>query len=86
MNLDQKQPGFPITSCRIISKSIEVGIPHRTQDTYSHVKEKFPKEKPPVPWFHVCRRGHIVRAAAGELGANRSAWASARETDLRRVR
>lgn len=52
MNLDQKQPGFPVDVLPAYLSGL--GIEYRIveQDTYSIVKEKFPKEKPPAHCIH----------------------------------
>ena len=48
MNLDQKQPGFPEHILPDYFKSIGIEYRIETQDTYSIVKEKIQKAKPPA--------------------------------------
>ncbi|MGB0886506.1 MAG: tRNA 2-thiocytidine(32) synthetase TtcA [Vicingaceae bacterium] len=72
VNMDQKQPGFPVEVLPNYFK--ENNIPHLIvgQDTYSVVKEKTPEGKTTCTLCSRMRRGKLY-ATAREIGANKLA-------------
>ena len=65
-NLDQGQPGFPVTT--LPNFLAEMEIPHRIefQDTYSVVKDKVPAGRTYCALCSRLRRGHLYRIAREE--------------------
>jgi len=72
VNIDQKQPGFPIDVLPNYLKSINVPYLVVEQDTYSVVKEKIPEGKTTCSLCSRLRRGRLY-ATAKEIGANKLA-------------
>jgi tRNA 2-thiocytidine biosynthesis protein TtcA len=65
-NLDQGQPGFPVT---VLPEFLaRMGVPHRIeyQDTYSVVVDKVPAHKTYCALCSRLRRGHLYRVAREE--------------------
>lgn len=72
MNLDQKQPGFPVDVLPNYLSKLGVEYHIETQDTYSIVKEKIPEGKTTCSLCSRLRRG-IIYSVAQRLGANKIA-------------
>ena len=72
MNLDQKQPGFPVGYLPAYFEKLGVEYRIVEADTYSIVKEKIPEGKTTCAYVRVYRRG-IIYTTAQQLGANKIA-------------
>ncbi len=72
MNLDQKQPDFPVDVLPTFLKNLNIEYQIITEDTYSVVKEKIPSGKTTCSLCSRLRRGIIYRTAK-ELNINKIA-------------
>ncbi len=72
MNLDQKQPDFPVDVLPAFLKNLNIEYQIITEDTYSVVKEKIPSGKTTCSLCSRLRRGIIYRTAK-ELNINKIA-------------
>ena len=72
MNLDQKQPDFPVDVLPKFLKNLNIEYQIITEDTYSVVKEKIPSGKTTCSLCSRLRRGIIYRTAK-ELNINKIA-------------
>ncbi len=72
VNLDQKQPNFPVDVLPSYLRSLEVPFHIETQDTYSIVKRVIPEGKTTCSLCSRLRRGILYRVA-DELGATKIA-------------
>ena len=72
MNLDQKQPGFPEHILPDYLASIGVEFRIVTEDTYSIVRTRYPRARPPAHCARVCAAGSST-ARPGSSGATKIA-------------
>jgi tRNA 2-thiocytidine biosynthesis protein TtcA len=81
VNLDQRQPGFPVDVLPNYLRDLGVAFHIETQDTYSVVKRLIPEGKTTCSLCSRLRRGILYRVA-GELGATKIALGHHRDDIL----